>query len=101
MNLLSAATATLMIASGTNFPAAELDQLVADGAASSALLAVQGPGGEQHAAAGAAVPSGYFRIGSVTKTFVATVVLQLVDEGRVRLDAPIEEYLPGLVPDGQ
>jgi D-alanyl-D-alanine carboxypeptidase len=101
MNFLSAATATLMIASGTNFPAAELDQLVTAGTASSALLAVDGSAGEQRAAAGAAVPSGYFRIGSVTKTFVATVVLQLVDEDRVRLDAPIDRYLPGLVPDGQ
>jgi D-alanyl-D-alanine carboxypeptidase len=38
------------------------------------------------------------RIGSVTKTFVATTVLQLAGEGRVRLDAPIGEYLPDLVP---
>lgn len=45
-------------------------------------------------------PHGYFRIGSVTKTFVATVALQLVDEGKARLDDPIDQYLPGLVPDG-
>lgn len=38
-----------------------------------------------------------FRIGSVTKTFTATVVLQLVGEGRIDLDAPVERYLPGLV----
>jgi D-alanyl-D-alanine carboxypeptidase len=38
------------------------------------------------------------RIGSVTKTFVATTVLQLVAEGRVRLDAPIADYLPDVVP---
>lgn len=37
------------------------------------------------------------RIGSNTKTFVATVVLQLVAEGKVELDAPIERYLPGVV----
>ncbi|WP_433599367.1 serine hydrolase domain-containing protein [Nocardia sp. CA-135953] len=37
------------------------------------------------------------RIASNTKTFVATVVLQLVGEGRVELDAPIEHYLPGVV----
>jgi D-alanyl-D-alanine carboxypeptidase len=37
------------------------------------------------------------RVASNTKMFVAAVVLQLVGEGRVRLDAPIEEYLPGLV----
>jgi D-alanyl-D-alanine carboxypeptidase len=43
--------------------------------------------------------NGSFRAGSVTKTFVATVVLQLVAEGRVKLDAPVERYLPGLLPD--
>ncbi|MGY0235550.1 serine hydrolase domain-containing protein [Longispora urticae] len=40
---------------------------------------------------------GQVRAGSNTKTFTATVVLQLVGEGRVELDAPIERYLPGLV----
>jgi D-alanyl-D-alanine carboxypeptidase len=38
-----------------------------------------------------------FRIGSMTKPFVATVVLQLVGEHRVALDAPVERYLPGAV----
>ncbi len=38
-----------------------------------------------------------FRIGSMTKPFVATVVLQLVGEHRVDLDAPVERYLPGVV----
>ncbi|MFF8833285.1 serine hydrolase domain-containing protein [Streptomyces sp. NPDC015131] len=40
-----------------------------------------------------------FRIGSVSKTFSAVVLLQLVDEGRIRLDAPVNRYLPGLLPD--
>ncbi|MGW1044254.1 serine hydrolase domain-containing protein [Streptomyces sp. NPDC002547] len=44
---------------------------------------------------------GLFRAGSNTKTFVATTVLQLVAEKKVRLDAPIEHYLPHLVPGGQ
>jgi D-alanyl-D-alanine carboxypeptidase len=35
------------------------------------------------------------RVGSDTKMFVAAVVLQLVGEGRVVLDRPIERYLPG------
>ncbi|MGW9478306.1 serine hydrolase domain-containing protein [Saccharomonospora azurea] len=39
----------------------------------------------------------HFRIASQTKTFTAAVVLQLFDEGRVDLDAPIEQYLPGVV----
>ncbi len=38
-----------------------------------------------------------FRIGSMTKMFTATTVLQLVEEGDVRLDAPVERYLPGVV----
>ena len=41
-----------------------------------------------------------FRIGSITKTFVATVVLQLVAEGRLTLDGPLARWLPGLVPAG-
>jgi D-alanyl-D-alanine carboxypeptidase len=41
-----------------------------------------------------------FRIGSVTKSFVATLVLQLVGEGRLGLDDNLERWLPGLVPNG-
>ncbi|TCO59717.1 serine hydrolase domain-containing protein [Actinocrispum wychmicini] len=37
------------------------------------------------------------RIGSDTKTWTATVVLQLVGEGRIKLDDTVEQYLPGLV----
>lgn len=40
-----------------------------------------------------------FRIGSITKVFVATVVLQLAYEGRLQLHAPVQRYLPGLLPD--
>ena len=35
-----------------------------------------------------------FVIGSVTKTFVAATVLQLVQEGRIGLDDPVRQYLP-------
>lgn len=45
--------------------------------------------------------SEHFRIGSVTKTLVATVVLQLVDEDRLELDSPVETYLPGVVRGGE
>src|SRR5437762_7609162 len=38
------------------------------------------------------------RIGSITKTFVATTILQLVGEYRVDLQAPIARYLPDVVP---
>src|SRR5207248_7609545 len=45
-------------------------------------------------------PEDRFRVGSVTKTFVATVVLELAAEKRLRLDDPIGRWLPGLLPDG-
>lgn len=37
-----------------------------------------------------------FQIGSITKVWTATVVMQLVDEGKLDLDAPIVEVLPEL-----
>lgn len=40
---------------------------------------------------------GYLRLGSATKTFVATVVLQLVGEERLSLDQTVEQLLPGVV----
>ncbi|WNG48632.1 beta-lactamase family protein [Archangium minus] len=50
---------------------------------------------------GAPIPTNArFRIGSMTKVFTATVVLQLVAEGRMDLDQPVQHYLPGLLPDG-
>ncbi|MFE7504315.1 serine hydrolase domain-containing protein [Promicromonospora sp. NPDC057488] len=43
-------------------------------------------------------PDGQFRVGSVTKSFTAAVVLSLVAEGRIELDAPVARYLPGVLP---
>ena len=45
-------------------------------------------------------PDAEFRVGSITKTFVATVVLQLVERRHVVLDEPVSRWLPGLLPDG-
>lgn len=42
-------------------------------------------------------PQTHVRVASITKTFVAAAILQLVSEGRVQLDAPVETYLPGLI----
>ncbi|MEV5978090.1 serine hydrolase domain-containing protein [Streptomyces sp. NPDC052114] len=42
-----------------------------------------------------------FRMGSNTKTMIATLVLQLVAEGRLDLADPVEKWLPGRVPDGR
>lgn len=41
-----------------------------------------------------------FRVGSVTKTFLGVVILQLAEEGKLGLDDPVETYLPGVVPNG-
>lgn len=38
-----------------------------------------------------------YRVGSITKTFVATVLLQLEAEGRLSLDDTVDKWLPGLV----
>ncbi|MGW7252400.1 serine hydrolase domain-containing protein [Streptomyces decoyicus] len=49
-------------------------------------------------ATGSKVPEdGQVRIGSNTKVFTAVVVLQLVGEGKIGLDATVDTYLPGLV----
>ncbi|MBP2337139.1 D-alanyl-D-alanine carboxypeptidase [Saccharothrix coeruleofusca] len=80
----------------SQFPAAELDSWVAGGWASAALLKVEDAAGVRGHAAGQAHEDGYFRIGSATKTFVATVVLQLVDERKVGLDDPIDRYVAGV-----
>ncbi|MEV7937308.1 serine hydrolase domain-containing protein [Kitasatospora sp. NPDC088264] len=52
---------------------------------------------------GAAKPptDGRVRIGSSTKTFTATLVLQLVAEGKVGLDTPAAHYLPEFGLDGR
>lgn len=70
------------------------------------VLAVDGPGRSRFVAAsgtgerggGAPVTTdGQFRVASTTKLFVATVVLQLVEEGRLRLDDTVAAHVPGFV----
>ena len=41
----------------------------------------------------------HMRIGSLTKTFVTTAILQLADKGKLGLEDPISKYVPG-VPNG-
>ena len=45
-------------------------------------------------------PDDHFKIASLTKTYTATVVLQLVGEGKLGLGDSVEQRLPGLVPNG-
>ena len=35
-----------------------------------------------------------YRIGSITKTFIAAILMQLIEEGKVKLDDPVEKYMP-------
>jgi D-alanyl-D-alanine carboxypeptidase len=43
----------------------------------------------------------HFRIGSVTKTFIGTMILQLVDEHRLSLDQKVDTLLNGVPNGGQ
>ncbi|MFD7833907.1 serine hydrolase domain-containing protein [Streptomyces sp. NPDC059761] len=83
-----------------------LNALVRDDGLPAALASVTGPDGRTRTytagvgdlATGSKVPrDGQVRVGSNTKTFTSVVVLQLVGEGRIRLDDPVDTYLPGLV----
>jgi D-alanyl-D-alanine carboxypeptidase len=82
-------------------------QLVRDGAPG-AVVVVRTPTGTRRAARGlgqrdprvAMRATDRFRAGSITKTFVATVVLQLVAEGKLDLDDRVDRRLPGLLRDG-
>ncbi|MEU1286431.1 serine hydrolase domain-containing protein [Kitasatospora sp. NPDC005856] len=66
-----------------------------------ALVRVDGPGARWRGTSGEDVPANArFRIGSVTKVFTATVLLQLAAEGKVDLDGTVQHYLPGLLPAG-
>lgn len=109
VTLAAAATAAETPASAT--PSTFLQDGVsrlASAGAPGVLAVVHGPSGTSVARAGVARlgsgrpigPDDPFRVGSVTKTFVATIVLQLVAERRLSLDDTVGERLPGLLPRG-
>ncbi|EME52507.1 Serine-type D-Ala-D-Ala carboxypeptidase [Amycolatopsis decaplanina DSM 44594] len=85
-----------------------LDQIIASGGSLGAQARVtDGPqrftarSGKAELGSNRPVPeNGRFRVGSITKTFVSTVLLQLSGEGKVDLDAQVVRYLPGLI-DGR
>jgi D-alanyl-D-alanine carboxypeptidase len=77
----------------------DLDRVVAAGPPAAVVLVRDGDR-TTRLAAGHARPTDRFRVGSVTKAFTATVVMQLVGEGRLSLDDTVEQHLPGLVPGG-
>ncbi|WP_228976628.1 serine hydrolase [Streptomyces sp. DH12] len=80
-------------------PSPVLAALVTAGGAPAAGLLAQTAGTTRFETTGPSIgEADHFRAGSVTKTFVATVVLQLAAEGRLSLDAPPATYAPGLLP---
>ncbi|MFI8261973.1 serine hydrolase domain-containing protein [Streptomyces sp. NPDC085665] len=83
-----------------------LNALVRDDGMPAALASVQDRDGRTRTytagvgdlTTGSKVPrDGQVRIGSNTKAFTAVVVLQLIGEGKIGLDATVDTYLPGLV----
>jgi CubicO group peptidase (beta-lactamase class C family) len=74
----------------------------------SGLLLVEGPGFFWQGASGiafertgsAALPEDQFAIDSVAKSLTATIVMRLVEDGRLALDDPIVQYLPRALTDG-
>jgi D-alanyl-D-alanine carboxypeptidase len=106
-----AATSALGTARASSGPTSELrkdvDALVASGVPGAILLVRNGNettrlvGGVADLARKTPMrPADHYRIASLTKTYTATVVLQLVAEGKLRLSDTVEHWLPGLVPSG-
>ena len=93
-------TATAQAAPGRDELRAAMANLTASGAAGVQVRIHDekgdwtGSSGVRELRGGKVPTDGRFRVGSITKTFVSTVVLQLVDEGRLALDDPATRYLP-------
>ncbi|MEU6868612.1 serine hydrolase domain-containing protein [Streptomyces sp. NPDC046876] len=87
-------------------PAPRLDRealrelMAPDEVAAGTMVRVSAPGLRWTEATGGLSqdPAASFRIGSVTKVFTSTVVLQLVAEERFTLETPVQELLPGTLP---
>src|SRR3982750_2046248 len=66
-----------------------------------AVAVLAGGEGVEHAAGVLSLSTGVeattdsvFQIGSITKLWTSSLVMQLADEGRVDLEAPVRQYLP-------
>ena len=115
--VVAAVTAAIVVLPGSATAAAEtrgqperarvqraLERAVSAGAPGAVAEVRDGPGrwlgsaGVSDTATGRArEPNERFRIGSATKAFTATVVLQLAADRRLRLDDTVDRWLPGLV----
>jgi D-alanyl-D-alanine carboxypeptidase len=100
------ASAPLAAPTATRLDAA-IGQAMTDASIPGAIVGIWGPAGDYVRAFGVADKATqapmqtdfYSRIGSVTKTFTVTAVLQLVDQGKLALNDPITKYIAG-VPSG-
>ncbi|WP_396333773.1 serine hydrolase domain-containing protein [Burkholderia anthina] len=85
----------------------QINALLAETMTPGAVVYVQSPQGNWLASFGTAVrgtntpipTNAHFRIGSVTKTWTGTVILQLVQEGRLNLTDHVSQYVAN-VPNG-
>lgn len=93
MHLLQSSLDTSVSAIGV--PGATMTVIRADGATWVGVSGVSSVGNNTPM-----VPGLKFRVGSLTKTFTATVILQLVQEGHFSLDDSVESILPGVIPNG-
>lgn len=86
----------------------QLEQAITDNTISGAVVLIRSPKGNWTKAFGTQTWKGsdpvtvddHIRIGSNTKTWTGTVVLQLVEEGKIALDDPVSKYRPD-VPNGE
>jgi CubicO group peptidase (beta-lactamase class C family)/peptidoglycan/LPS O-acetylase OafA/YrhL len=85
-----------------------LDQTVADGYIPGAVLSVSVPGmppwsgasGIANRKTGQPIePATRVRIASISKVFTAALILQLVEDGLIELDAPVATWFPDLLPN--
>lgn len=83
---------------------ARLHDLATEAGVPGATLGIWADGQEIAAAHGvlntatqvSATPGSLFQVGSITKVWTATMIMQLIDEGRVSLDTTVADVLPGL-----
>jgi D-alanyl-D-alanine carboxypeptidase len=104
---VSAPAGTITTRTQTSDLQRDVDTLVAAGAPGAILVARDGSrtvrlaGGLADVAHKRSMDSAdRFRIASLTKSYVATVALQLVGEGKLSLDDSVERRLPSVVPNG-
>lgn len=83
---------------------AALEAAIAGPPGPGAIVKVTGSAGNWQGVSGVRAggpvrPGDRFRIGAVSRIFAAAVILQLADEGLVRLDDPVRGHVPDLLPE--